>query len=277
VNSITEDLGYLVKAEVTTARQLRVEVKLDEDNPEARYLWAKLDKGKQYGMSVKGSSMGWYWEVEKSTGQKVRKHPQVHLDEVSATTRPMYVPSFGTVLQKAIDEADASVASAGETTEMSAPTTNGEVATTAPESSAPENDTVTKSISPSEELVRSLLANDQFVALVKSTVESASSASNVTETTGSVDDSTEVVKGQAEATAAPDIAAIVKSAVAEASVAFTSQLEALAEKIPEVSGPGVLTKSEKERDEAILSDLRQDPRQALRVGLAARHNELDKL
>lgn len=272
VDDITEDIGMVYKAYVTPDFKLAVEAKLDEDNPSAQYLWKKLAKKKQYGLSIKGSSVGWY-----SEGGSIRRHPYVLANEISVTTRPVADQTFGTVLQKAIDGDSLQSEASGEIMETNEVITDGAVEVT--ESSAPENDTVQAAPSPSDELVKSLMANDDFVTLIKTAVaeEMSKTEQPVEETATSVDDSTEISKSEEEAVPAPDIAELVKSAVAEASAEFTAKLEALAGRIPEVPLPGVLTKSEMERDEEILQSIRSDPRQALRVGLAARHNELDRI
>jgi hypothetical protein len=122
------------------------------------------------------------------------------------------------------------------------------------------------------------MANDDFVTLIKTAVaDSVSPAQEQTdETETSVEDSTDISKSEEEV-ATPDVMELVKSAVAEASAEFSAKLEALSERIPEIVVPGVLVKSESENDAEIIESLRSDPRQALRVGLAARHNELDRL
>ena len=277
-DSITEDIGEIYRANVLPDFSLEVEGRLDEDNPDAQYLWKKILKKKQYGFSFKGNSKGWYFNVDKTNGRRFRSHPNVMLKEISVTTRPVLAQTFGTVLRKAIDEAGASLAPMGET--MDTPKTNGED-TAVVESSAPEIETTQPALSPSQELVKSLMEDGEFVTLIKSTVlealETVKAEEAITETADSVDDSTEETPLQKADTAEVDVAELVKSAVIEASAGFSAQLAALSERIPEYALPGVLVKSENERDEETLAALRSDPRQALRVGLAARHGELDRL
>lgn len=267
-DSITEDLGYLVKATVTPDFQLTVEAKLDEDHPEAQYLWKKLDQGKQYGMSIHGQSVGWYREAKGN--KPVRKHNLVLLDELSVTTRPVFTPSLGSVLRKAIDEAGSSLANEGET--MATSTQTGEVTTNGTaQSSAPETDTSTvekaTTLTPSQQLVKDLMADDGFVTLIKASVAEATKSQ---EQPAKSDDSTDSSKSE-------DIVEIVKSTITAVSQSFESKLEALASRIPEQSGPGVLQKSEEETVQDILTSLKDDPRARLRLGLAARSGELDKV
>jgi hypothetical protein len=272
-NDFASDIGEVCKATVTPNNELFIEARLDEDNADAQYLKRKLDKGKKFGLSIKGGSFRYYTDIEK--GRRIRRHPNVFITEISVTTSPVWAPSLGTVLSKAID-GENPIDSAGVT--MDKELTSGETVVESTESSAPENDTGAPVVSPSDELVKSLMANEEFVTLIKSTVTEAISTAQQAETATPVDDSTEISKSEEEVvTTAPDIAEIVKSAVSEVSADFAARLEALAERIPEVALPAMLTKSEEENVMDVISQLRNDPRQALRVGLAARHGELDKL
>ena len=274
-NDITEDLGEVIKAVVTPDFRLEVEVELDQDNHQAEYLWKKISKGKQYGMSVRGDSERPL--IERGQKRYISKHHTVHLKEVSVTTKPYFTHSLGTVLRKAIDEAGlAPLAISGENTNM-ADSTNGETPATQ-ESSAPKNDTVVTEVSPSQEIVKSLMENADFRTLMTTTMTSAvrdvMAESNVTETT----DNTEVEKSETEEAstdASSNMTEIVKSAVEEVSKAFSAQLEALANKIPDTVAPAVLQKSEEENITEILEKM--SPSDRLRAGLAAKHGETDKL
>lgn len=281
-NDITEDLGEVVKASVTPDWQLEVEVKLDQDNPQSQYLWKKLGQGKQYGLSVRGDSERPI--IEKSDRRYVSKHHAIHLKEVSVTTKPYFTHSLGTVIRKAIDEAMPSLANIGENTIM-ADSITGETPVVQ-ESSAPENDTVASGqASPSNEevakaILDTMLASDEFKTLVKSAVaEVNAEAATTTET--STEDNTEIEKSDTEeetstdAASTQDVTEIVKSAVEEVSKAFAKQLEDLANKIPDAAAPAVLVKSENENIQEVIASLPVSER--LRVGLAARSGELDKI
>lgn len=268
--SIMEDLGWVVKAEIDPDWKLWVDVELDKDNPGAQYIWNKLGQNKQFGMSVLGKSIGYYQGLHKESGQRVVFHPFPLLEEISATTRPIYTPSLGTVIKKAMDEAHVSLA-AGDTTVMSLQDGNGENANSG--ASAPDNAT-SASTSPSNEevaaiIVKSMKDDGGFRNLVKSLVEEYSKTEEEEES----EDTTQISKSESST----DIAEIVKSAIADVTDAYRADLKALAERIPEVPAPGVLQKSEQETDKEVLAELRQDPRQALRVGLAYARGEQDKL
>ena len=278
-DDIKADMGEVVKAVVTPDFQLEVEVHLDEDNPDAKYLWDKLGKGKKFGMSIKGSSENPI--IEKGQRNYISKHRAITLKEVSATTQPFFVHSLGTVLRKAMTEADASLANIGENTTM-ADSITGE--TPAQESSAPEQVTAATEVSPSEELVKSLMANDEFKTLIKTAVaEAATPAVETQASESSVEDSTEVSKSETEADtveetdAAGNVTEIVKSAIEEVSKAFAAQLEVLASRIPDTADPVLLEKSERESADETIATLRLDPHKALRTGLAAKHGMIDRL
>lgn len=271
VDDIMEDMGEVIKAFVTPDFNLEVEVRLDQDNPSAQYLWKKLEQGKQFGMSIRGNSVAPYTEITKS-GQVVRKHNRVTIGEVSATTRPVYSHSLGTVLKKAIDLAEAENA-AGDNV-MDTPVT-GE-AQAASETSAPENVSAPEQ-SPSETLVKSLMDNEEFKALIATTVTDAVAAAAPQAT----EDTTEVSKSEeaddsAKSTSDLNVEELVKSIVAEVSSQTDTKIEALADRIAD-RGPAVLVKSEQETADETIAELKSDPRQALRVGLAAKHGELDRV
>jgi len=270
-DDIMEDLGFVVSATVTPDFQLEVEAELDKDNPAAQYLWKKVGQGKQYGMSVRGDTERPI--IEKSYGGYRVKHHSVFLKEVSVTTRPFFAHSLGTVLRKAIDEADlASLAVTGDNSMTDSIT--GE--NPAQESSAPENDTAQGSVSPSEELVKSLMADEAFTNLITDTVKAAVAASAPVQE-DSVEDSTEIEKSEEEAVA-PDLAEIVKSITTELNESMDSKIEALMNRIADVAQPAILQKSEaEEANEAIEAFKKSDPRNRLRIGLAASHNQLDKI
>jgi len=102
------DLGYMTRGWINDKFHLGVEVKLDDDNPAAVYIHKKAMDGKQYGMSIAGEvpAGGYTDEFVPQVGKNVRTYKNVLLTEIVNTTRPAWTPSLGTVLAKAIDEAE---------------------------------------------------------------------------------------------------------------------------------------------------------------------------
>lgn len=131
-NTVTAEIGEVVKAWIEPNFQMGVEVKLDEDHPTASLVWKKLAKGKQYGMSVHGKVLEYKDEFDREISKSVRTFYNVIIDEISLTTRPVWTPSLGTVLSKAVDESQD-----GDTTSMSEETPTVEE-TTAPADSTDE-------------------------------------------------------------------------------------------------------------------------------------------
>lgn len=102
---VLNELGTVVKGWVTDQFELGIEVELDSDNPAAVALFTKVNKGKKFGMSVQGSVNKYIDQFRPEIGKAVRRFLDVTLGEISNTTRPIWTPSFGTVLSKAIDDA----------------------------------------------------------------------------------------------------------------------------------------------------------------------------
>jgi hypothetical protein len=257
VDDILENMGVLVKADIDNQMQLWVEAELDQDNPNAQYLWKKVNAGKQFGLSVHGKSVGYYYDTNKVSGKRVRKHPMIIIDETSVTTRPVFTPSLGTVIRKAIDE-DSNLAAEGDMNETQ--TKNGNTLTV--ESSAPENDT-TVELSPSDQLVKSLLSNSDFGALVSKAVSEAVQAQSTK------DDSTETpaTPEVGSTITAEQIVEIVKSTALVVGESVNERLQAILDRIPDKNDPDVLSKAEEKTLTETLSEFSAGDR--LRIGLEA--------
>lgn len=103
---VLRHLGDVVDGGITETDHLWVKVRLNEKNPAATFLYGQIvDEGKQYGMSVQGSVLEFADEVVKSIGRKVRTFKNVVLDHIANTTRPVWTPSLGTVLNRAVTKA----------------------------------------------------------------------------------------------------------------------------------------------------------------------------
>jgi len=101
---LLRQLGHIVEGSITPDFHLRVVVRLDESNPAARYLHESITgpQKKQYGMSVGGD--GVEFRVQRNgLGEKIIQFTKVLLREISNTTKPSWVPSFGTVLARSLD------------------------------------------------------------------------------------------------------------------------------------------------------------------------------
>jgi len=102
---VMADFGELVAATVTDDHHLRVRVRLDTENPAARFLHKQIERGKRYGMSVGGNVQDFRDEYAKESGRIVRTFTSVILDHIANTSQPSWTPSLGTVLMRAVDRA----------------------------------------------------------------------------------------------------------------------------------------------------------------------------
>ena len=119
--NVLSELGHVVKAQVDEDWNLAIKVELDDKNPAAVYLYDSIkNKGKKFGMSVAGKVQKWTRRTLED-GRSVLRFFDVSLKEISNTTRPIWTPSLGTVLAKAVlDEADAtSLTPEGDNPDMS--------------------------------------------------------------------------------------------------------------------------------------------------------------
>lgn len=127
-DGVMRDLGWLTSSWINDDQRLAVEVKLDEENPAAMYLFRQLKRGKKYGMSVAGKVLDYVDEWVTDVGKTIRTYKDVILTEISNTTRPAWTPSFGSVLAKAIsDDGEPVVATGSDTPAETDVTPKGEL------------------------------------------------------------------------------------------------------------------------------------------------------
>jgi hypothetical protein len=100
-DGVLRQLGDVMEGFIKPNFHLGVDVLLDSINPAATSLYRQIsERGKQFGMSIAGD--GEYKIVERN-GEKHPSFMQVILREIANTTRPSWVPSFGSVLARSID------------------------------------------------------------------------------------------------------------------------------------------------------------------------------
>ncbi len=275
-NSSLADLGVVTKAWVDDDSHLVIETRLDEDNPTAIYIHKSiLKKGKKYGMSVFGKVHRFADEFDAKVGRTVRTFYDATLEEVSNTTRPVYTPSFGTVLSKAVDDSAAdevNMATEEKTTETKVEVTEEVVSAPATETGTEGEKVVEKSASESTDNAQSI---DQIVSTFKTLGSQLESAGLLKKDDTSVNDKAEntVTKSEEakttteETTSAPEIVMLQKSVNDLASI-----VAALADNIKDGSAPGLIRKSEAVDPLQELKDV-EDPLERLRLSFAASHGE----
>lgn len=147
---VMADFGELVAATVTDDQHLRVRVRLDRENPAAKFLHTQILRGKRYGMSIGGTIKSYTDEYAKDSGRFVRTFTNVVLDHIANTSQPSWTPSLGTVLLRAVEKA-----LEGE---------NMEEHVHAPETPATEG--VEETVTPVEEAVVEAVAQEEVAEVV---------------------------------------------------------------------------------------------------------------
>lgn len=102
-DGVLRELGEVVDGSVSSDYRLNIKVRLHPDNPAAAYLHSRIKHGKKYGMSIAGDGVQYRMIDDPSSGEKVIRFLKIKLKEISNTTRPSWVPSFGTVLARSIE------------------------------------------------------------------------------------------------------------------------------------------------------------------------------
>jgi hypothetical protein len=278
------EIGTVTKAWFDDDYNMGVEVKLEDDNIVADQLWKNLTvKQKKYGMSIGGSGLN--YTVEKSDGKNIMVFDRVDLDEISVTTKPMWSPSFGTVLCKAVEEA----APEGDTTPMkvtpeqpeaqaeATPVEKSEEQTAEATSVAPtidENESVvsvekavsTDTAKEAKTLARIVEAHLKQDALLRELGLLSTSSENEEAT------SEEAPVEKAEDDATSGRFAALEKAIAELAETVTKRLD----QIPVTPQPGVLVqKSDVEEFRAQVAEM--SPMERIRLGLALAHGEEYKI
>ena len=289
-NDALAEMGEVTKAWLTPEFHMGVEVQLDQDDFRAQKLWKKLGtvnprtgKPYEYGLSVGGN--GDYKDEYEKSG-RVRTYYDVQLDEISLTTKPIYTPSLGTVLRKAIDESlnegdmskktdtPESTETKVEVTEKSV--TEEVVETPAsdenvsePETTVVEEKVVEKAASArtkedARKLKRLVGMHREMSSLIAELVLSADDD----DATDTASTSAPVVAQKAEETKpVQDDTVILKSEIAE----LRAIIDELKDRTPAGERPGVLLKkSDEEELNELLKSMSTSDR--LRFALAASHN-----
>jgi hypothetical protein len=293
-DSITADLGRVEKAHKDEKGHMWVTILLDEDNPVSQYIHKAARKGKQYGMSIAGDATDWVDEV--IDGHRVRTITDGILERIAHTTRPIWTPSFGTVISKAIDAAQSGSAN-GETqvaeettvstqpventtettevTETTTATTDSGAATNpdsgkAPEESGANTETpVEKAVSADTKRDQKKL--DKIVKLVGQLNGALAEIglSGVEVETSTNDEPEKVAKAGTveDESEKADVAELTKIVKAQ-----SEQIAALMDRVSDGSAPGALKKSTPVDPLAELKAI-DNPIERLRLGLAVQHGE----
>jgi hypothetical protein len=286
-NTIMSEMGEVYKAWRSDEGLVMVEAMLDKDHPSSGWLLRKIEKGKKFGLSVGGRAAH---NIIEKAGRKIIQLLDVIPSEVSLTTKPFFQPSFGTVIRKAIDEAEAESVEKGDKSSMSNEKDTPKAVDVEVKVNNPVPDVGTQDGDPASEGAQPADTNpplDNSVSQVPApqVVEKSQQSEAILALTETI---RTVVREELSALSAKDAAPAAASqpteepvekseddkfAVLEKALADTrAQLELVKENIPGVKEPGVLiSKSEAEQLAETLNAM--DPRERLLFGLRASHKE----
>lgn len=280
--SITSDLGSIEKAWKDDSGHMIVQVMLDDDNPVAQYIHKAATRGKQYGMSIFGKATRFVDEIV--SGQMVRTILDGTLERIAHTTRPVWTPSLGTVLSKAVDSAVSGDSLVSENaTETKVETKTEEVTTTdsttesgaatapdtgnAPESTdgSAEAQPVEKAITATSKKEEKALANIlKTYHTMGAQLREAGLLTEEAEKGESTDQESVTVEKSETADNKDDQIATLSKSVTDLSAIVTT----LMDRVTDGSAPAALRKSEPVDPLAELTAI-EDPLERLRYAMAA--------
>jgi hypothetical protein len=269
---VLRHLGDVVDGGITGNDHLWVKVRLNEKNPAATFLYSQIvDEGKQYGMSIQGSVLEFVDEVAKSIGQKIRTFKSVILDHIANTTKPVWTPSLGTVLNRAVVKALEDESNGEEMAEETVVESTKVTEETTTET--PANETVseatteeTKVEAAAETPAETPSALDELVNKFVSAIDTrfAELAESLKAQTPAPQ---EVARSEAET---PEPAISKSESDEDRLAALEAELATLRERSATPTPP-VITKAQTEEFEGLLKSM--SPEERLRMALAARHGE----
>jgi len=103
------ELGAVTSLTATANHQLLMRAELDPDHPNAHFLFGKLQKGSQLGLSIGGKVNDWAWEHDTTIGKAVRTYKDIALQEVSVTSHPAVASTFLSAINKSLNMKESSM------------------------------------------------------------------------------------------------------------------------------------------------------------------------
>jgi hypothetical protein len=250
---------------ITEKGHLWVKVRLHEDNPAATFLYRQINAGKQFGMSVSGDVQSWADNLHKAMGRKIRTFKSIVLNHIANTTKPVWTPSLGTVLNRAIDKA----LSEGETMAeeiVVEPTKNEETPATEQAVNEAVETTVVAEATETPEPEKP--ADDSALSAINSRLDSFATAMLAM---------AEAIKPKLEATETPEPVTKSEPETDDRMTKLEAALVTLVGEVTEIKSrsasptPPVVNKSQREQLDEVLKDA--SPEERLRAALAVLHDE----
>ncbi len=102
-------LGEVVSLTATPDHKLLMKAELDQEHPNAHFLFGKLQKGSQLGLSIGGQVNDWAWEHDPEIGQSIRTYKDIALKEVSVTSHPAVASTFLSAINKSLHMKESSM------------------------------------------------------------------------------------------------------------------------------------------------------------------------
>jgi HK97 family phage prohead protease len=103
------ELGAVTSLTATANHQLLMRAELDADHPNAHFLFGKLQKGSQLGLSIGGQVNDWAWEHDATIGKAIRTYKDIALQEVSVTSHPAVASTFLSAINKSLHMKESSM------------------------------------------------------------------------------------------------------------------------------------------------------------------------
>lgn len=269
---VLRHLGDVVDGGITGNDHLWVKVRLNEKNPAATFLYSQIvDEGKQFGMSIQGSVLEFVDEIAKSIGQKVRTFKSVVLDHIANTTKPVWTPSLGTVLNRAVIKALEDESDGEEMTEEIVVESTKVTEETATGETPVEETTVVEATTTEETPVVAAAETPATETPAVNTLES-----KVDALVSGVAALIEALKPQTPApiTVERSEPETTEPVVSKSEVDRIADLEAELATLKQKSStptPPMISKAQNDEFEGLLKSM--SPQERLRMALAARHGE----
>ncbi len=279
---VLRHLGDVVDGGITGEDHLWVKVRLNEKNPAATFLYSQIvDEGKQYGMSIQGQVLEFVDEIAKAVGSKIRTFKSVVLDHIANTTKPVWTPSLGTVLNRAVIKA---LEDEGNGEDMTQPqvveSTKVTEETTTETPNVEETTTVTAEATTEE--TQPEVEVEEIVAETPETPAVSGLEAKLDALLTGVAALVESIKPQIpepvlevaraeEATETPEPEIVEKAEDDPRIAALEAALAELEQRSASPRPPVLVTKAERDEFEGLMTSL--TPQERMRVALAALHGE----
>lgn len=272
---VLRHLGDVVDGGITGEDHLWVKVRLNEKNPAATFLYNQIaDEGKQYGMSIQGQVLEFVDEIAKAVGGKIRTFKSVVLDHIANTTKPVWTPSLGTVLNRAVVKALEDESNGEEMTQPQVVESTKVTEETTTETPTVEETPIVEAVTTTE-VETTVTETPETPAVSGLEAKMDALLTGVAALVEAMKPQTpepvlEVARSEPEETETPE-PEIAKSEGDDRIAALEAALAELEQRSASQRPPLVVTKAQRDEFEGLMDKL--TPQERMRVALAALHGE----